>query len=185
MSFNLQPTLRGQLVSLRPLHAADWDALFAVACDPLIWEQHPASNRYQESVFREFFRDAMASGGAFLVHDVATAQVIGSSRYFGYDADRGDVEVGWTFLARSHWGGRYNREMKRLMLDHAFASVQSVIFLVGPDNRRSQIAVERIGGVREGVRRNSSGGESVVFRITRDMWMARQAEEAAVDRLAP
>ncbi len=185
MVFNLQPTLRGALVSLRPLQEADWDSLFAVASDPLIWEQHPASDRYQESVFREFFREAMASGGAFLVHDVATGQVIGSSRYFGYDADRGDVEVGWTFLARSHWGGRYNQEMKQLMLDHAFASVQSVVFLVGPDNRRSQIAVERIGGVREGVRRNSTGRESVVFRITREAWQKRRSELTSARGLAP
>lgn len=174
MSLDLQPTLTGALVRLRPLQAADWDALFAVASDPLIWQQHPASDRYQESVFRAFFRDAMDSGGAFAVLDVATGDVIGSTRYHGYDEALGVVEIGWTFLARSHWGGRYNGEMKQLLLDHAFGAVQSVVFLVGPDNRRSQIAVERIGGVRDGVRRDASGRESVVFRITRDAWHARR-----------
>ena len=173
MPIDLQPTLTGSLVILRPLRESDWDALFAVAADPLIWEQHPAHDRYRESVFREFFREAMESGGAFLVHDAVTGAVIGSSRYFGYDANAREIEIGWTFLARSHWGGRYNGEMKRLMLDHAFQVVESVLFLIGPDNVRSQTAVTRIGGVRIGVRRNPAGRESVVYQITRDVW--RQA----------
>ena len=51
-----------------------------------------------------------------------------------------EIEIGWTFLARSHWGGTYNGEMKQLMLRHAFKFVNSVIFLVGPQNLRSQRA---------------------------------------------
>lgn len=173
MSIDLQPTLKGALVTLRPLRVTDWDALFAVAADPLIWEQHPAHDRYQEAVFRVFFAEAMASGGAFLVHDAATGQVIGSSRYFGHDPVRREVEIGWTFLARSHWGGRYNSEMKQLMLNHVFQFVDRVLFLVGPNNVRSQTAVERIGGVRIGTRRNTAGHESVVYQITREGWHAR------------
>jgi N-acetyltransferase len=167
MPFDLQPHLRGELVELRPLHADDFDALFAVASDPLIWEQHPASDRYKEEVFRAFFRDAMESGGAFVVHDLADGRVIGSSRYHAYDEVRSEVEIGWTFLARSHWGGRYNGEMKRLMLDHAFRFVERVVFLIGPSNIRSQRAVERIGAVRAGTRRDATTGkESVVYEIT-------------------
>jgi N-acetyltransferase len=167
MPFSLQPVLTGDLVELRPLCEQDFDALYAVASDPLIWEQHPASNRYQPDVFKAFFRDAMDSGGAFLVTDRKDGRVIGSSRYFGYDEAKGEIEIGWTFLARSHWGGVYNREMKRLMLRHAFQFVERVIFLVGPTNWRSQKAMEKIGGVRIGSRRDATGRESVVYRITR------------------
>ncbi len=167
MSFELQPTLTGALVTLRPLRADDFDALFAVAGDPLIWEQHPASDRWQEPVFRRFVADGLASGGALIVFDNATGNVIGSSRYHGYDADRSEIEIGWTFLARSHWGGRYNGEMKRLMLDHAFRFVDRVLFLIGPDNIRSQRAVERIGAARAGSRTDGAGRESWVFAITR------------------
>jgi RimJ/RimL family protein N-acetyltransferase len=173
MSIDLQPTLNGALVTLRPLRVTDWDALFAVAADPLIWEQHPAHDRYQEAVFRVFFDEALASGGALLAHDAATGAVIGSSRYFGHDAERREVEIGWTFLARSHWGGRYNGEMKQLMLDHVFQFVDRVLFLVGPHNVRSQTAVERIGGERIGTRHNTAGRESVVYQITREGWHAR------------
>jgi N-acetyltransferase len=165
--FDLQPVLRGELLELRPLRADDFDALYAVASDPLIWEQHPSSDRYQEAVFRDFFREALASGGALVAIDVADGRVIGSSRYYGYSTERGEVEIGWTFLARSHWGGRYNREMKQLMLRHAFRFVERVVFLVGPQNVRSQRAVEKIGGVRVGFRQDVSGRESVLFEITR------------------
>jgi RimJ/RimL family protein N-acetyltransferase len=166
MPFDLQPTLTGELVELRPLRPDDYEALYAVASDPLIWAQHPASDRHEETVFRDFFRDALASGGAFVVVDRSDGRVIGSSRYHAYDAARGEVEIGWTFLARSHWGGRYNREMKRLMLAHAFEHVNRVVFLVGPQNVRSQRAVERIGAFRVGKRPDGSGRESVVYEIT-------------------
>ncbi len=165
MAFELQPTLAGSLVRLRPLREEDWDELYAVAADPLIWEQHPASDRYQEEVFRGFFRDAMASGGALLVLDAKDGQVIGSSRYNGYDEEKSEIEIGWTFLARAYWGGTYNGEMKQLMLGHAFQFVRSVIFLIGPRNFRSQRAVEKIGAVRVGSRIDGNGHESFVFRL--------------------
>jgi hypothetical protein len=111
-----QPVLEGELVCLRPLRTEDWEALFAVASDPLIWAQHPAHDRWQEPVFRAFFDDALANKGALAVIDAQTGSVIGSSRFQGLEqAGGGSVEIGWTFLARSHWGGRYNHEMKRLM----------------------------------------------------------------------
>ena len=165
MPFELQPTLTGQVVELRPLRAGDFDVLYAVASDPLIWELHPEPERYQEDIFRKFFRGAMDSGGAFLVLDRATGDVIGSTRYCGYDEANSEIEIGWTFLARSHWGGRYNHEMKRLMLAHAFRFVERVIFLVGPENFRSRRAVEKIGGVERG-RVFKDGRESVVYEIT-------------------
>lgn len=165
VTFDLQPTLTGKLVHLRPLRADDFDALYAVARDPLIWEQHPASDRHDAAVFGAFFRESLASGGALLATDGVTGRVIGSSRFHGYDAVAREVEIGWTFLARSHWGGRYNGEMKQLMLRHAFRFVDRVVFQVGPRNLRSQRAVERIGGVRAGSRTDASGRESFVYQI--------------------
>ena len=173
MPFELQPTLRGGLVELRPLREGDFDALYAVASDALIWEQHPASDRYKGDVFREFFRGALDSGGAFVVSDAKTGRVVGSTRFCGYDEGRSEIEIGWTFLARSHWGGLYNGEMKRLMLAHAFKFVESVVFLVGPENYRSQRAVEKIGGVREGWRPNGVGRDSVLFRINASAFARR------------
>jgi N-acetyltransferase len=168
MAFELQPTLTGALLELRPLRPEDFHDLYAVASDPAIWEQHPTRDRYKEDVFEGFFREALESGGAFVVIDRRTGRTIGSSRYFGYNEERSEIEIGWTFLARSYWGGIYNREMKQLMLRHAFRFVETVVFLVGPQNMRSQRAMEKVGAVRAGVTRREPGGrESVVFAMTR------------------
>lgn len=163
--FDYQPVLSGDLVDLRPLRSDDFEALYSVAADPLIWAQHPVPDRHEESRFREFFAEALGSGGTLVAIDRASARVIGSSRFHGYDASRAEVEIGWTFLARSHWGGRYNREMKRLMLGHAFRFVRTVVLLVSPDNIRSQRAVERIGGVRTGRQADAGGRESWRYEI--------------------
>jgi len=150
MFFDLQPHLKGKLIELRPLSPEDWDDLFAVASDPLIWEQHPESDRYKEDVFKVFFKDALESGGAFVVIDTKSKRIIGSTRYHGYDPEKSEVEIGWTFLARKCWGGRYNREMKQLMLAHAFQFVENVVFYVGENNIRSQKATEKIGAIKNG-----------------------------------
>ncbi|WP_066798214.1 GNAT family N-acetyltransferase [Sphingomonas soli] len=142
-----QPRLEGDLVTIRPTVAEDWDELFAVASDPLIWEVHPAHDRWQEDVFRRYFEDALASGGGLTIRDKASGKVIGASRYAFPDAARDEVEIGWTFIARNYWGGTYNREIKRLMLDHIHRSVRGAVFVVGRDNLRSRKAMEKIGGV--------------------------------------
>lgn len=168
-NFELQPHLIGDLLELRPLRPEDWEDLFQAASDPMIWELHPASDRYKEEVFREFFRDALASGGALVAVDRNTQKIIGSSRYHGYEPEKSEIEIGWTFLARSYWGGKYNAEMKRLMLDHAFKFADSVVFLVGSENLRSRRALEKIGAVltemRERINLNGTKVEHVVYQI--------------------
>jgi RimJ/RimL family protein N-acetyltransferase len=166
VSFDRQPFLVGELLELRPLRADDFDALFEVASDPLLWEQHPERNRYEVATFRTFFQEALASGGALVAVDRANGKIIGSSRFHGYDAKRGILEIGWTFLARAYWGGLYNGEMKQLMLEHAFKWVKRVVFLIGPDNRRSRRAVEKIGGVQVGMLTDPEGRELIVYEIT-------------------
>lgn len=169
-----QPVLEGEYLRLRPLRDNDWDALFAVAADPLIWAQHPAHDRWQEPVFRAFFNHALAGGGALVATDARTGAVIGSSRFQGLEeADGGSVEIGYTFLARAAWGGLYNHEMKRLMIAHALASVAGVRFVVGEGNTRSRRALERIGArlTSRTEERIMAGGAVVLhltYTITRD-----------------
>jgi N-acetyltransferase len=164
--FDLQPTLQGELLGLRPLRPDDFDGLYALGSDPLIWEQHPDKDRYQEKVFKAFFREALESAGALIATDAKDGRIIGSSRFFGYDKEKSEIEIGWSFLARSYWGGIYNREMKHLMLRHAFKFVDNVVFLVGPQNLRSQKALLKIGAVRLGSRLNVYGRDSFVYQIT-------------------
>jgi RimJ/RimL family protein N-acetyltransferase len=161
-----QPTLTGNRVALRPARLEDWDALYAIASDPLIWEVHPAHDRWQEPVFRAYFDAGLASGGMLAITDAQTGALIGSSRYDFGRGEPGEVEIGWTFLARDQWGGGYNAEMKRLMIGHALASVDRVIFLVGENNIRSRRAMEKIGGrLTDRVHRADMAGRAVVHVI--------------------
>ena len=178
MPFDLQPTLTGDLLTLRPMRAEDFDDLFAAASDPLIWEQHPDRHRHTEPRFRVYFQGGLDSGGALVAIDNATGRIVGSSRYCGYAPERSEIEIGWTFLERA-WGGRYNGEMKRLMLEHAFRFVDHVVFLIGEDNMRSRRAVEKIGGVRIENRIDERGQERVVYRLSAADYAGRAARTGA------
>ncbi|MFN5904208.1 MAG: GNAT family N-acetyltransferase [Novosphingobium sp.] len=166
-----QPVLEGERLQLRPLLADDWAAMYAIGCDRELWAIHPQHDRWQEPVFRQFFEDSLERGGALAVIDKASGALVGSSQY-KLPAD-GAVEIGWTFLARSHWGGTYNRELKRLMLDHAFRFVDRVEFRVGECNLRSCRALEKIGArqtERVDMVKVPDGGRMrhVIFEITRE-----------------
>ncbi len=150
VSADLQPTLVGEKLLLRPLTEDDWEAMFAVASDPLLWKVHPAWDRYKEPVFREYFAGAMKSRGALAVVDRATGSIIGGSRYANFMPERNEIEIGWSFLARDYWGGAYNGEMKALMLSHAFRFFDSIRFNIGATNLRSRRAVEKLGAVLDG-----------------------------------
>jgi RimJ/RimL family protein N-acetyltransferase len=162
-----QPVLEGERLLLRPLTADDWSALFAVASDPDVWALHPAHDRWQEPVFRAFFDDALTNEGAFAVIDKTSGEIVGSTRFQGYDpADGGSVEIGWSFLARRLWGGGYNAEMKRLMLAHALQYVERVEFRVGEDNIVSRGAMKNIGGrLTDRTEVKDMAGEPVVHVI--------------------
>jgi N-acetyltransferase len=145
LEFELQPVLTGKLIELRPLKPEDFDPLFRAASDRLIWEQHPESDRYQRDIFETFFDGALESKGAFAIVERESGRIIGSSRYCHLNPPEQEVEIGWTFLERAFWGGTYNRELKSLMLDHAFRFVDRVLFVVGENNTRSQKALLKIG----------------------------------------
>lgn len=163
MTFDFQPALRGELLDLQPLARSDFDALYAVASDPLIWEQHPARDRWQREVFGELFARLLAGGGGLVVRERATGQVIGSSSYYEYRESERDVVVGYTFFARRFWGGVYNRELKSLMLEHAFRFVDRVWFHVAVENFRSQRAMQKVGAIFSHRVVRESGGVTAEF----------------------
>lgn len=183
MAFELQPRIENPSIKLEPLAAGDFEALYRVACDPLIWEQHPNKNRHQRDVFAVYFQGAIASAGALRVIDNSSGALIGSSRYYDLNEAEGSVAIGYTFIARSHWGGGANRALKSLMLEHAFRFVERVIFHVGAVNVRSRKAMEKLGAVHFGEVTMSYHGEqshpNVIYKIDRLDWAeASQARGA-------
>jgi RimJ/RimL family protein N-acetyltransferase len=178
-AFDFQPTLRGTLLDLRPARPEDFDALFAVASDREIWALHPAHDRWQEPVFRATFDSAFADAGGLIAIERTSDAVIGFSRYSMNRTEPGEVEIGWTFLARRCWGGPFNGEMKRLMLDHAFRFADTAIFRIGEANLRSRRAVEKIGGKliagrTESVMVAGAPATHVTYAIRRSDWNARE-----------
>jgi N-acetyltransferase len=166
VGFDRQPTIAGEFVALRPLDQHDFAALHAAGRDPLVWAQHPQRDRWCKDAFRSFFAEHLASGGALAVLDRGSSEVIGVSRFDYLDVEASEVEIGWTFLARRYWGGRYNGELKRLMLEHAFRSFRTVVFVVGEQNFRSRRAVEKLGASRAGARRGQ-----LLYRLTESAYL--------------
>jgi N-acetyltransferase len=176
MQPDLQPTLSGDTVLIRPIQVPDWSEMFAAASDPLIWESHPVRDRYKEEVFREYFDGAIRSNSAFAFIERPPGSIIGSSRYHEYQPEKSEIEIGWTFLVRKYWGGSTNREIKRLMLNHAFTFVDTVAFWGGEHNWRSQRAMAKIGGIRRSALgyRPATGGSHIVFEITKENYAANE-----------
>lgn len=158
--------LASDLVVLRPLRTEDFGDLYGIASDPRLWEQHPSKDRVEKRVFEAWFDEALRSGGALVAEDAVSHEVIGTSRYVSRSHD--SIEIGWTFLAHSRWGGLWNGEIKRLMLAHAFATVPEVVFSVHSANLRSQRAVERLGAVHVGTEADGHGrGQNLLYSLRR------------------
>lgn len=176
MMFSLQPTLQNEWVRMRSLRQDDFEALYQVASDPLLWEQHPSKTRYQRDVFENYFKGAMESGGAFAVFNNNTDALIGSTRFYDYDEAASSILIGYSFIARSCWGSNYNRSMKKLMMDYAFQFVDKVFFHVGENNTRSRMAMTKLGAELTGKADTAYYGEAVnvnvIFEMTKERWQA-------------
>ena len=172
----LQTTLESQTLHLIPLQPEHWPALMQAASDPLIWALHPEPERYKPELFRPVFDSGLASGGAYLIRDKQSCEVLGTSRYYDFAAEKAEVAIGYTFLVRSRWGGATNTELKHLMLTHAFGFANAVWFHVGEQNLRSRRAVEKLGARYTHTDITSPTGvarATVFYRLDKTTWQAQ------------
>lgn len=172
---DLQPTnLRNTTVQLVPLAETDFENLYACASDPEVWEQHPNKDRYKRDVFEVFFKGALESGGAFKIVALDSDKVVGSTRFYDYNPKEKSVLIGYTFYAKAYWGKGLNPMVKRLMLDYAFRFVDAVYFHVGSQNKRSQIAMERLGAQKIDEQLIEYYGETpklnFIYEIRKENW---------------
>jgi RimJ/RimL family protein N-acetyltransferase len=151
VTINWQPQdLEDDIVKLAPLAKSDFEKMFEVASDPLIWEQHPTKNRYKREVFQLYFDGAISSKSAFVIVDKTSEKIIGCTRYYDFRPDNSSIAIGYTFLSRHYWGGLYNKSSKMLLLDYAFQFVNKIYFHIGATNLRSQLATMKIGAIKIG-----------------------------------
>lgn len=169
---NLQPTLSNELVQLKPIQKEDFDALYKVASDKLLWEQHPNNDRFKKELFEDFFQKALESKGAFTIFDNKTNEVIGSSRFYQLDENTKTIVIGYTFIDRKLWGTSYNTSVKLLMMNYAFQFVDNIQFHVGETNFRSQKAVEKLGGIKIGeIQDDTSPGTNWIYEIKKTQFI--------------
>jgi RimJ/RimL family protein N-acetyltransferase len=175
MHLGLQPTLQNDLVILKPLNERDYIPLYKVASDPLIWSQHPCNDRYQEITFEKFFDESIKSKGALIVIDRRSNEIIGSTRFNRLSTTDTAIEIGWSFLSRTYWGGHYNKAVKYLMIEYAFSAIEDIIFYIDKNNFRSQKAVEKIGSQHvsgDTLRHlHSSNPNNMTYRISKIEWL--------------
>ncbi|WP_329805668.1 GNAT family N-acetyltransferase [Flavobacterium facile] len=168
---HLQPILTNEIVQIVPLKESDFDDLFTIASDKLLWEQHPEKERYKKEVFQAFFKTAIASKSAFKFVDVKTGNTIGTSRYYEFKETESSVAIGYTFISRKYWATPYNRALKNLMINYAFQFVEKIIFHVGDTNFRSQKAVEKLGALHTETFLNEENGRThITYTITKENW---------------
>lgn len=169
MNFSVQPVLENQQYQLVPLQQGDFEALYEVASDPEVWEQHPNRDRFRREVFQTFFQGALESGGAFTIIEKATSEILGSTRFYDYDEQSNSIFIGYTFYGTKSWGKKINPQIKKLMLDYIFQFVGTVYFHVGKDNLRSRTAMERLGAENLGEHHVAYFGEpsriNILYRI--------------------
>ncbi len=170
-----QPTLENENALLQPLKETDFEALYKVASDPKIWEQHPNPDRYRRDVFQTFFQGAMSSGGAFLIVDKASGTIAGTTRFYNWDRDESSIFIGYTFFGTQFWGSKLNPPVKSMMLDYIFDYVDVVKFHIGAENWRSRKSIERLGAELIGevivAYHGEAERENVEYGINKENWL--------------
>src|SRR5579884_1123038 len=153
-------TLTGRFVRLEPLRNEHLAGLCAAGLDPDLWRWIPIfvgtcedMRGYLEAALRD---QAAGSALPFATVDMASGQVIGSTRFMNIDGVNRHVEIGSTWLARPWQRTAANTEAKYLMLRHAFESLGCMRVELKTDslNQRSRDAITRIGAKFEGIFRN-------------------------------
>lgn len=146
----IQTPLISERIVLQPLKQEDFGEVYAVASDPLVWEQHPNKNRYKQEEFNNYFEGALKSRGAYRIIEKNLGQTMGCTRYYDFDETESSILIGYTFIGRSFWGKGYNQELKKLMVNHAFNFVEIIRFHIGATNFRSQRSIEKFGAIKTG-----------------------------------
>ena len=178
--------LTGRHASLVPLAPGHADALAEAVRDGELWKLWytavPAPERMAAEIERRLALQAAGSMLPFTVVD-AGGRVAGMTTYMHVDAVHRRVEIGSTWIAKSAQRGALNTDAKRMLLAHAFETLDciAVEFRTHRLNQQSRRAIERLGAQLDGMLRahqrspNGSLRDTAVYSITAPEWPAAKA----------
>ena len=181
--------LKGKHVYLEFLQPRHKEILRELGKDERIWEGNRGfilDDTFDEQFDKYFIiaidNNAMGGQQAFVMHKTSDDTIIGMTRFLNIDKKEKRLEIGYTWYIPAVWGKVYNKECKLLLLQYTFDELDfnRAQFNVASQNIRSQKAVEKIGGVKEGVlrkhgyRNDGSSRDTVIFSIINDEWPVKK-----------
>lgn len=176
--------LKGRYVYLEMLQPRHKEALRPLAKDERIWEftRGFVFDKDFDTQFETYFSIALFTHQAFVIHRTDNGAIIGMTRFYDMSEKDKRVSIGYTWYTPDAWGKVYNRECKLLLLQYIFEEMKfnRAEFTVAHQNTRSQKAVEKIGGVREGIlrkhgyRNDGTIRDMVIFSIIDDEWNVKK-----------
>jgi RimJ/RimL family protein N-acetyltransferase len=182
-AFRPPVTLAGARLHLEPLELGHAEGLARFSALPEIWKflsygPFPDVPSLRGHITDLLQRQSVGTDLAFVIRRRSDGNLVGMTRFLNIERPDEAVEIGGTWFDPAVWRGPYNTEAKRLMLGHAFDSegVHRVAICTDVRNERSQRAIERIGGRREGILREvrivRSGyrRSTVVYSILVEEW---------------
>ncbi|AZB26148.1 N-acetyltransferase [Chryseobacterium bernardetii] len=190
----LHPTiLEGTHVELIPLEKEHFEELYAAAADKDLWTLIPTDGS-DKAIFYKNYKLALSERDngnqyPFVIRHKETQKLIGSTRFFEiYPSDK-KLEIGWTWITKEFWGSVVNLECKLLLLTYCFEVLKTnrVQLKTKDDNLRSRKAIEKIGGVFEGILRkdkiqnDGTTRNAAYYSILDDEWnTAKQKIETLI-----
>lgn len=188
--------LKGQQVELHPLEEKHFDELFEAASDKRIWEFYVGDWSVKDT-FLKIYNGTLKKRERgeeypFVIFHQSSQKIIGSTRYMDIVPYDRRLEIGGTWLMPEYWATTVNFDCKFALMTYAFETLKAkrVQLKTQHDNVRSRKAIEKIGGVYEGVIRahmlkdDGTFRSSAYFSILDDEWPAAKAnlEKTLMDR---
>ncbi|HLA58898.1 MAG TPA: GNAT family N-acetyltransferase [Puia sp.] len=174
--------LKGKSLSLIPVEEKYLEELLSFSANPVIWEHLPKEIFNREELLQWYLqtKEDEASGKAipFLIQDIQSLEIMGSTRILDLDVANRKAEIGWTWINPKYFGTKINVEAKLLLLDYAFTVLRlnRIQFRADERNIRSRRAILKLGATFEAVlrnfkqRRDGSVGNAFLYSIISSEW---------------
>lgn len=189
--FTQPPTLANERVLLKPLSEEDYEGLYAIGLEPLLWAVSINSIVSQEDLQR-YLKTAIEQRQhrqalPFTIIDKTNNQIAGCTRYGNISFEHKRLEIGWTWLGIKFQKTGLNRACKYELLQYAFETLhmQRVELKTDALNMKSREAMRKMGATEEGILRrhmiteSGRSRDSVYFSIIADEWRQIRQEKFA------